>query len=96
VKGKIKQKLKALGVQLSAVVQIGKEGMSDTLIDSTREALQARELIKVHVLPNAVLDTKETIEALADMLGAEVIQVIGRYGILFKKKKEKSHFEDIL
>ncbi|EGS33915.1 MULTISPECIES: YhbY family RNA-binding protein [Megasphaera] len=96
MKGKIKQKLKALGVQLSAVVQIGKEGMSDTLIDSTREALQARELIKVHVLPNAVLDTKETIEALADMLGAEVIQVIGRYGILFKKKKEKSHFEDIL
>ncbi|WP_288864047.1 YhbY family RNA-binding protein [uncultured Megasphaera sp.] len=96
MKGKIKQKLKALGVQLSAVVQIGKEGMSDTLIDSTREALQARELIKVHVLPNAVLDTKETIEALADMLGAEVIQVIGRYGILFKKKKEKSRFEDIL
>ena len=96
MKGKIKQKLKALGVQLSAVVQIGKEGMSDTLIDSTRKALQARELIKVHVLPNAVLDTKETIEALADMLGAEVIQVIGRYGILFKKKKEKSHFEDIL
>lgn len=96
MKGKIKQKLKALGVQLSAVVQIGKEGMSDTLIDSTREALQARELIKVHVLPNAVLDIKETIEALADMLGAEVIQVIGRYGILFKKKKEKSHFEDIL
>ena len=96
MKGKIKQKLKALGVQLSAVVQIGKEGMSDTLIDSTREALQARELIKVHVLPNAVLDTKETIEALADMLGAEVIQVIGRYGILFKKKKEKARFEDIL
>ena len=96
MKGKIKQKLKALGVQLSAVVQIGKEGVSDTLIDSTREALEARELIKVHVLPNAVLDTKETIEALADMLGAEVIQVIGRYGILFKKKKEKSRFEDIL
>ena len=34
-------------------------------------------------------------EDLADMLGAELVQVIGHYGVLFKKKKEKSHYEFI-
>jgi RNA-binding protein len=32
---------------------------------------------------------------LADMLGAELVQIIGHYGILFKKKKEKSHYDFI-
>ena len=54
-----------------------------------------RELIKAHVLNNANLPTKETMEDLADMLGAELIQVIGHYGILFKKKDKKSKYEFI-
>ncbi|ERT58422.1 MULTISPECIES: YhbY family RNA-binding protein [Megasphaera] len=90
--GKDKQALKALASQLPSVVQIGKEGLSNPVIDSARAALSARELIKAHVLNNAALDTKETMQTLADMLGAELVQVIGHYGVLFKKKKEKSHF----
>ena len=50
---------------------------------------------KAHVLNNANLPTKETMEDLADMLGAELIQVIGHYGVLFKKKDKKSHYEFI-
>ena len=53
------------------------------------------DLIKAHVLNNANLPTKETMEDLADMLGAELIQVIGHYGVLFKKKDKKSHYEFI-
>jgi hypothetical protein len=29
------------------------------------------------------------------MLGAETVQTIGHYGVLFKKKKEKSKFDFI-
>lgn len=90
--GKDKKMLKAMGSQLPAVVQIGKEGLSAAVIDSARAVLTARELIKAHVLPNAGGDTKEILHELSTMLGAELIQVIGRYGILFKKKKDKSHF----
>ena len=67
----------------------------DAVIDSARAAITARELIKAHVLNNANLDTRETMEDLADMLGAELVQVIGHYGVLFKKKDEKSHFDFI-
>lgn len=92
---KDKRQLKALASQLPSVIQIGKEGLSDPVIDSARAVLTARELVKAHVLNNADLDTKETMEDLADMLGAELVQVIGHYGVLFKKKKEKSKFEFI-
>ena len=92
---KDKKKLKAMASLMPSVVQIGKEGLSDAVIDSARAAITARELIKVHVLNNANLDTRETMEALADMLGAELVQVIGHYGVLFKKKDEKSHFDFI-
>lgn len=92
---KDKKTLKAMASLMPSVVQIGKEGLSDAVIDSARAAITARELIKAHVLNNAGLDTKETMEDLADMLGAELVQVIGHYGVLFKKKDEKSHFDFI-
>jgi len=88
---KDKKQLKALASQMPSVVQIGKEGLRNPVIDSARAAIIARELIKAHVLNNADLDTQETMEELADMLGAELVQVIGHYGVLFKKKKEKSN-----
>ena len=92
---KDKKKLKAMASLMPSVVQIGKEGLSDAVSDSARAAITARELIKAHVLNNANLDTRETMEDLADMLGAELVQVIGHYGVLFKKKDEKSHFDFI-
>ena len=93
--GKEKRQLRALASTMPAVVLIGKEGLSDSVIDSARAAITARELIKIHVLNNAGLDTKETITSLAAMLGVEMVQVIGHFGVLFKKKKEKSKFDFI-
>jgi RNA-binding protein len=95
VTGKDKRELRALASTMPAVVQIGKDGLADAVINSARAAITARELIKVHVLNNSGLDTKETMEDLATMLGAVLVQVIGHNGVLFKKKKEKTKFEFI-
>lgn len=95
MKNKDKKELQGLASRMAAVVFIGKDGLSDPVIDSARAAITARELIKLHVLNNSNLDTRETMEDLADMLGAELVQVIGHYGVLFKKKDEKSKFEHI-
>lgn len=81
--------------RLPSVVQIGNDGLSNPVIDSARAVLTARELIKIHVLKNVDSDIRETAAALAGMLGAELVQTIGHYGILFKKKKEKSKFDFI-
>ena len=47
--GKQKQYLKGTAVDFTAVVQIGKEGITDNVINSVTEALAARGLIKVKI-----------------------------------------------
>lgn len=88
MKGKQKRFLRAMASTMPAVVFIGKSGLENAVIDSARDAITARELIKVKVLNNAPVDPKEAFEDLADMLGAELVQVIGHNGVLYKAKEE--------
>ena len=78
--GKQKRYLRALASTMPAVVMIG--------IDSARAAITKRELIKVKVLNNCLEDPKEILPHLADMLGAELVQIIGHNGVLYKKAKD--------
>ena len=45
--GKQKRYLRSLAATMQPVVQIGKNGLENSVIDSARAALMARELIKV-------------------------------------------------
>ncbi len=91
--GKQKRFLRSLGSTLEPVVQIGKGGISEALVDSALEALNARELIKVRVLQNCAEEPKAAIPALAEAVGAELVQIIGRNGLLYKPNEEKSKIE---
>ena len=91
--GKQKQYLKAIAVNFPAVVQIGKEGLVPSVIESADAALSARELIKVRVNQNSEEDISHTAKVLAKALGCEIVQVIGRSCVLFKQKEKKSHYE---
>ena len=85
--GKQKRYLRALASTMPAVVMIGKGGLENPVIDSARAAITKRELIKVKVLNNCLEDPKEILPHLADMLGAELVQIIGHNGVLYKKQK---------
>ncbi len=91
--GKQKRYLRSLGSTMDPILQIGKTGISGSLLDSAKEALVARELIKVRVLQNCSDIPKEVIAELADEAGAELVQVIGRNGLLYKRNHnpEKKH-----
>jgi RNA-binding protein len=91
--GKQKRYLKSLGSQLDPVVQIGKAGIVQNVIGSAVDALTARELIKVRVLQNSPVEPDEAIAVLAEKIGAELVQVIGRNGLLFRQNEEKSKIE---
>ncbi len=86
--GKQKRLLRAMGSVIDPVVQVGKGGISGQVIDSVDEALAARELIKIKVLQNCPLETAEAIAELARAVQAELVQVIGRNGLLYKQNTE--------
>jgi len=76
-----------------AVVMIGKEGVSPTVVASAREAIKRRELIKVRVLQNAPDEPEDAITVLAERADANLVQVIGRNGLLFRRNFDKPRIE---
>lgn len=75
--------LRGIASTYETILQVGKGGISDTLIQQVRDALRKRELIKLHVLDNCPLDAREAAAELAEATGAEVVQVIGNRFVLF-------------
>ena len=87
------RKLRSLGMTEDAVVMIGKEGVSPAVVASAREAIKKRELIKVRVLQNAPEEPADAITMLAERADANLVQVIGRNGLLFKRNFDKPRIE---
>ena len=87
------RKLRSLGMTEEAIVMIGKEGVTPTVVASAREAIKKRELIKVRVLQNAPDDPEDAITVLAERADANLVQVIGRNGLLFRRNFDKPMIE---
>ena len=87
--------LKSLAATMKPIAQVGKEGISENLINGLSDALEARELIKINLLPAAGEDGDNLAANLADLLGAEVVAVIGRKAILYRRsgRKDFEHIE---
>ena len=87
------RKLRSLGMTEEAVVMIGKEGVSPAVVASAHEVIKKRELIKVRVLQNAPEEPADAITMLAERADANLVQVIGRNGLLFKRNFDKPRIE---
>ena len=91
--GKQKRFLRAMGTTLDPVVIVGKEGVTPTVVESARDAITKRELIKVRVLQNAPEPSKDAVTRLAERTDADLVQIIGRNGLLFKRNFKKPQIE---
>ena len=85
---KQKRDLKALASQLTIKYQIGKNEISDSLIDVLNKALTAHELIKIDVMKGCSLPIMEIALDITNRLNAELVHVMGRVIILFRRNKE--------
>lgn len=71
--------------ELKPTVMIGKEELTPAVVAAIEDYLAAHELVKVQIQEGALLDPKETANALAAELGAEFVQAIGRKFVLYRQ-----------
>ena len=86
---KQRSNLKSIAANLSPIAQLGKGGVSENMVRSLSDALEAHELIKINVLTNAEEDAKALGAQLADALKGECVAVIGRKIILYRRSSRK-------
>ncbi|RKD32485.1 ribosome assembly RNA-binding protein YhbY [Thermohalobacter berrensis] len=91
--GKQRSYLKSLAHNIDPILQIGKNGISENLVKQIDDALEAREIIKVKILNNSFLDTKETANKLAKLTKSEFVQSIGNKFVLYRESKDKKKIE---
>ena len=83
--GKQRSYLKSIANTLKPITQIGKEGVTDSFISQLSDALEAREIVKVSILENSGLETKETASLVAKAARAEFVQAIGFKFTIYRK-----------
>ena len=85
---KQKRELKALASTLTIKYQIGKNEISETLVSMLDKALTAHELIKIDVMKGCSLPIMEIALDISNKLNAELVHVMGRVIILFRRNKD--------
>ncbi|MBS7576700.1 MULTISPECIES: ribosome assembly RNA-binding protein YhbY [unclassified Enterococcus] len=88
---KQKKYLKGQAHHLNPIVQIGKNGLNNEIKTNIRQALDARELIKIVLLQNTDEAIDEVAEILEVQLGLTVIQKIGKIIVAYKKSDKKEN-----
>lgn len=86
--GKQRRYLRGLGHHLKPALMIGKDGMTDSVLASAGQYLDAHELIKIRLQDGCPMNAREAASYLRDALGAETAQKIGRILLLYRPAPE--------
>lgn len=93
ITGKQRSYLKKLAHDLEPTVYLGKSGLTDNIKKELEIGFETRELVKVKIQESCLLDPKEVANQLADELGAEFVQAIGRKFVLYRESKDNKQIE---
>lgn len=85
--------LKSLAMNIDPIFQFGKNSLTPENTAAIAEALEKRELIKIHVLQNCADDPKVIAAIVAERTRSEVVQVIGKKIVLYKESKDHKKIE---
>ncbi len=79
--------LKSQAASLDPLINIGKSGVTESVIEEIRKQLKDRKLVKIRVLRNAdeSEDLKGTAQELAETCSAELIDVRGKTIVLYRR-----------
>ncbi|HOE65759.1 MAG TPA: ribosome assembly RNA-binding protein YhbY [Candidatus Hydrogenedentes bacterium] len=81
--------LRGLAHSLQPMVLVGKQGVSDSLIEAASQALGAHELIKVKF--NDFKDEREELaQRIEEGTGAHIVGIIGNIVILYRQNEDEA------
>ena len=88
ITSKERAELRAEAHQLSPLVHVGHQGLTDALLQALDDALRTHELVKVALARTTDVSAKDASAAIAEKLGADVVQTIGRTCTLYRHNPE--------
>lgn len=91
--GDLRRRLRAHGHALKPLVQIGKGGVTRGVLAQVAQALYDHELVKVRIGTECPTDRFAVADALAEQPGTNVVQLLGRVVLVYKRHPEKPRFE---
>ncbi|HET9799528.1 MAG TPA: YhbY family RNA-binding protein [Gemmatimonadaceae bacterium] len=77
--------LRAEAHHLDPLVHVGHQGLTDALRQTLDDALRTHELVKVSLAKSTDVSAKDAAHRLAEQLGADVVQTIGRTCTLYRE-----------
>ena len=80
-----KKRLRGIGHRLPVVVRIGDKGLTDNLVGELERALHDHELVKIQAEIPDRRARRETIELLGARCEAELVQVLGKTALLYRR-----------
>lgn len=88
ITSKQRAQLRSFATNEPTIMQIGKDGITENLVKTVSDALEAREIIKLAVLETCELAPREAVEKLAEATDAVPVCSIGRKIVLYRESKE--------
>ncbi|UXU53862.1 ribosome assembly RNA-binding protein YhbY [Staphylococcus agnetis] len=82
--GKQKRFLRSEAHHIDPIFQIGKSGINENMVEQIKDALEKRELIKVHILQNNFDDKGDLAKSLSNATDSHLVQQIGSMIVLYK------------
>lgn len=76
--------LRSIATNLKDLVFIGKDGLTDNVINQIEDNLYAHELIKIKVQKSVIEDIKEMASDIEEKCDAEVVSIIGSKILLYR------------
>jgi RNA-binding protein len=91
--GKQRSYLRALAHDMAPVVQVGKAGLTEAVVEQIREQIKAHELMKIKFAKECEVGPEEASEPLEAQVPCQVVQKTGRVLTVYKRHDHKPKIE---
>ena len=88
--------LRSLAHNIDPLVYVGKQGVTENVVKELDNCLENKELVKVKLQEGCDLDPKVLANEMADQLGAEFVQAIGRKFSLYRQSSDPEKRQIVL